>query len=791
MDAAVETGAAIAALRAQRHGQARRCGGALIVETLPRERSIWRRRRRRFAIDVLRDALALSADADRRSGAGRAGRSRGAAGRRRSAEPQDHDARRSGAWPSACSARHGVAGLRIGNGYDLHRLVAGRPLILGGVTIPFDKGLLGHSDADVGLSRRDRCDPRRRRCRRHRPAFPGYRSGAGRAPNSLELLRRAVAIVARGRLRGRQRRRRRDRAAAEAGCRTSTRCARNLAAALGCDAVAGQRQGEDERRRRLDRRGRIDRRARRRAAWHRTFDLRNDGMMRLRFAPSPTGQLHVGNARTALFNWLLAQRSGRHVHPAHRRHRRRALDARVRAGHPRRPALDGPRLDEGSTPAATTVRIASPSGCTSIARTRSSCCRAAQAYHCFCSAGAARGRPPGRARGGTAAEVRRPLPRASRATQARRRDRGRRDRPSIRFRVPEAAATSSSTTSCAAKCAFNTDVIGDPVLVRSDGVPAYNFAVVIDDALMEITHVIRGEDHISNTPRQILLYEAFGWRPPAFAHVSLVMGPDHTPLSKRHGATSVAEFRARGYLPEALTNYLALIGWSPGEGEELLPLDELARRFRARGRRPQRGRVRRREAGVGQSPLPEGGGTRRVWRGLAVPYLQQAGWVSDAVRQPDAGVSRAAWFRLRPRRSIGSSRFPRAWRFCSTTRRRGRWRDAGDCRRRRRERAVRSSTRWPRSSAQSAPLLDREAFRAMAAARARADGPEGQGAVPSDPAGAHRRSRGTRARPRRAGDRARRAGSASRRRTSRRDSRARARTRGRRSPRLLRGLDVR
>ena len=126
---------------------------------------------------------------------------------------------------------------------------------------------------------------------------------------------------------------------------------------------------------------------------------------------------------------------------------------------------------------------------------------------------------------------------------------------------------------------FHTDVIGDPVLVRSDGMPAYNYAVVIDDRLMHVTHVIRGEDHISNTPRQILVYEAFGWPPPSFAHLSLVMGPDHTPLSKRHGATSVAEFRQKGYLPEALVNYLALIGWSPGDGEEVLPLPELARRF--------------------------------------------------------------------------------------------------------------------------------------------------------------------------------------------------------------------
>ncbi len=127
---------------------------------------------------------------------------------------------------------------------------------------------------------------------------------------------------------------------------------------------------------------------------------------------------------------------------------------------------------------------------------------------------------------------------------------------------------------------FHTDVIGDPVLVRSDGIPAYNFAVVIDDALMKVTHVIRGEDHISNTPRQILLYEALGYTPPVFAHLSLVMGPDHAPLSKRHGATSVKEFRDKGYLPEALVNYLALIGWSPGQNEELLPAEELARRFR-------------------------------------------------------------------------------------------------------------------------------------------------------------------------------------------------------------------
>ena len=122
---------------------------------------------------------------------------------------------------------------------------------------------------------------------------------------------------------------------------------------------------------------------------------------------------------------------------------------------------------------------------------------------------------------------------------------------------------------------------------------------------------MRGEDHISNTPRQLLLYEAFGWTPPAFAHVSLVLGPDHSPLSKRHGATSVNEFRDRGYLPEALTNYLALLGWSPGKGEELLPLDEMAPRFRLDAVGHSAG-CSTRKAGMGQSPLSEGGCPERL-----------------------------------------------------------------------------------------------------------------------------------------------------------------------------------
>jgi nondiscriminating glutamyl-tRNA synthetase len=248
------------------------------------------------------------------------------------------------------------------------------------------------------------------------------------------------------------------------------------------------------------------------------------------------------------------------------------------------------------------------------------------AYHCFCSAAQleadrtaalAAGRPPkyaGRCREIPRADARRRVEQGEPAV--------------IRFRVPEGRDVSFDDV-VRGTVTFSTDVIGDPVLVRSDGVPAYNYAVVIDDALMEITHVIRGEDHISNTPRQLLLYEAFGWHPPTFAHVSLVMGPDHSPLSKRHGATSVAEFRARGFLPEALTNYLALLGWSPGEGQELLPLEELASRFRLEDVGHSAGVFDMEKLAWVNRHYLKTASPERLAR-LAVPYFQREGWMSEA-----------------------------------------------------------------------------------------------------------------------------------------------------------------
>ena len=179
----------------------------------------------------------------------------------------------------------------------------------------------------------------------------------------------------------------------------------------------------------------------------------------------------------------------------------------------------------------------------------------------------------------------------------------------VRFRTPENREV-VFTDLVRGEIRFHTDVIGDQVLLRSDGYPAYNFAVVVDDGLMGVTHVVRGEDHISNTPRQLLIYEALGFTPPAFGHVAMVLGPDHTKLSKRHGAVSVDEFREKGYLPEALLNYLALLSWSPGEDQELVPLAEMAKRFLAERRRAQRERVRRGEARLGEPSLPEGCGSR-------------------------------------------------------------------------------------------------------------------------------------------------------------------------------------
>jgi nondiscriminating glutamyl-tRNA synthetase len=298
--------------------------------------------------------------------------------------------------------------------------------------------------------------------------------------------------------------------------------------------------------------------------------------MRVRFAPSPTGQLHVGNARTALFNWLLARGSGGtfilRIEDTDTGRSTRESEAAIL----RDLRWLGIDWDEGPDAGGTHGPYRQSERLHLYQSYAKELLGADAAYYCFCSTAQLETERQEAVAAGRPARYAGTCRRLSRDQAAERIAAG--ERPAIRFRVPEARDV-VFTDVVRGDVRFHTDVIGDPVIVRADGHPAYNFAVVIDDALMEITHVIRGEDHISNTPRQILLYEALGFTPPAFAHLALVMGPDHSPLSKRHGATSVAEFRSKGYLPEALVNYLALIGWSPGNDDELLPIDELAKRF--------------------------------------------------------------------------------------------------------------------------------------------------------------------------------------------------------------------
>jgi glutamyl-tRNA synthetase len=334
----------------------------------------------------------------------------------------------------------------------------------------------------------------------------------------------------------------------------------------------------------------------------------------------------VGNARTALFNWLMARGQGgtfivriedTDVERSTRESEHTILDDLRWLG---LNWVEGVEAGGDHGPYRQTERL-------HIYRAHAiELLSAGKAYYCFCSAEQLEADRQDALKAGRAPKYTgrcRALPKDEARTRM---EQG--EAAVIRFRVPDTGSVTFDDT-VRGPLAFDVDVIGDFVLLRSNGVPAYNFAVIIDDALMAITHVIRGEDHISNTPRQVLLYRAYGWTPPVFAHVPYVLGPDHAPLSKRHGATSVREFRDRGYLPEALTNYLALIGWSPGEGEELLPIDELAKRFRLENVGHSAGVFDVEKLAWVNRHYLKTADHRRLAE-LALPYLQQAGWIATA-----------------------------------------------------------------------------------------------------------------------------------------------------------------
>jgi glutamyl-tRNA synthetase len=282
--------------------------------------------------------------------------------------------------------------------------------------------------------------------------------------------------------------------------------------------------------------------------------------VRVRFAPSPTGHLHIGGARTAIYNWAYARRMGgtfilRIDDTDPERSTEENMHAILRGM--RWLGLDwdeGPEVGGDHGPYFQTQRFASYAEALETLKARDA------VYPCFCTADElAQRREAARSAGGFAGYDRRcrscaPDEAAARVAAG---------EPAVwRIAVPEDRGDITFTDPIRGELSFPSSAMDDFVLVRSDGTPTYNFATVIDDDAMEITHVVRGDDHLSNTPRQILVFEALGHQPPVFAHLPMIWGADGKRLSKRHGATSVESYRDMGYLPEALLNYLALLGWS-------------------------------------------------------------------------------------------------------------------------------------------------------------------------------------------------------------------------------------
>ena len=301
--------------------------------------------------------------------------------------------------------------------------------------------------------------------------------------------------------------------------------------------------------------------------------------IRVRFAPSPTGYLHVGGARTALFNWLFARRhGGTFVLRIEDTDAERSSwemvsgivdglrwlgldwDEGPDIGGPHAPYFQSQRLDKYRARAHALVQEG-------------------LAYYCYCAPEEIqRKRADAESRGEAWTYDRTCLRRP--AAELAELDRQSAPR-AVRFRVPDGQTTFHDLVR--GSITFDNTHIEDFVILRSDAQPTYHLSVVVDDVDMEITHVVRGDDHISNTPKQVLLYQAFGKQPPEFAHVPLILGPDKKRLSKRHGATSVMEYHRLGYLPEAMVNFLALLGWSPGGDREVLSRDELVRLFTLEG----------------------------------------------------------------------------------------------------------------------------------------------------------------------------------------------------------------
>ena len=281
----------------------------------------------------------------------------------------------------------------------------------------------------------------------------------------------------------------------------------------------------------------------------------------VRFAPSPTGFLHIGGARTALFNWLLARHTGgkfilRIEDTDQVRSTKESIDAIL-------DSMTWLGLDWDEGPVYQTDRL-------HFYREHvDRLLKEGKAYACYCTPEELEERRQKALKekrkpkyDGHCRNLKGPVP----------------DRiPAIRFKVPERGVTVLRDL-IKGTIEFNNEELDDLIILRSDGWPTYNFSAMVDDALMNISHVIRGDDHVNNTPRQILLYQAFGYPLPEFAHVPMILGADKARLSKRHGATSVMAYKDMGFLPQALVNYLVRLGWAHGD-QEVFTLTDLVEKF--------------------------------------------------------------------------------------------------------------------------------------------------------------------------------------------------------------------
>ncbi len=297
--------------------------------------------------------------------------------------------------------------------------------------------------------------------------------------------------------------------------------------------------------------------------------------VRVRYAPSPTGYLHIGGARTAFFNWLFARKmGGTYILRFEDTDTARSTEESLRH------ILEGFEWlglepDEGGKKGGAHGPYRQTERFELYYQYRDQLVKQGVAYPCYCTeeeleakrqAAHAKGEIPrydGRCRKATHEDIQK--------WEAEGR------KHAFRFKLP--LLTVRVEDEVRGFVNFANVAMGDFVIIKSDGTPSYNFAVVVDDHHMEITHVIRGEDHLSNTPRQMFLYEALGWTPPKFAHLPMILGPDHSLLSKRHGAVSVLEYRDRGFLPDVVLNYTALLGWSHPEGKEIMTREEMIQAF--------------------------------------------------------------------------------------------------------------------------------------------------------------------------------------------------------------------